>query len=669
MKLRTWFYVVVLAGAAPALAADTADLTAPRFGTWGFELSSRDTGVTPGDDFFRYANGTYLAKTEIPPDRTRFRVFDILTILSENRVRDILETAPEDSKIGAYYKAYMDEARVEQLGTAPLDADLARLRAVASHEDLAALMGEHKGFGGGIFGIGIGADEKDPGRYAVGLGTGGFTLPDRDYYLKESFAPVKAKYQAYVAQMLDLAGWPEAKTRAADIVAFETRMAEASWTRAELRDRDKTYNPMSSAELQTYGAGFDFKRFLIAADLSDVGRIVLEDNTAVPRKAAIFAETPLEILKAWRAFTAVEGAASVLPQRFVNAQFEFRNKTLGGQPELSPRWKRAVDATNGALGQAVGEIYVQRYFPPESKRAMQALVAYIKAAFAVRLEKLEWMSPETKREAREKLASFTVKIGYPDKWRDYSTLVVDPTDLYGNLSRSHTYYWNYSLARLNEPVDRLEWGMTPQTVNAYYNSTLNEIVFPAAILQPPFFDPKADPAVNYGGIGGVIGHEMSHGFDDQGRKSDGTGRLRDWWTAEDAAKFNAQAERLGAQYSAMEILPGEHINGQLTMGENIGDLGGLNVALEAYRISLKGKPAPVLDGITGQQRVFLAWAQVWRGKAREETKRQLLYTDPHAPMEARVNGVVRNIDAWYDAFGIKPGHKLYIAPADRVRIW
>jgi putative endopeptidase len=671
MKAKAWLCAAVLAAGVPvlALAVDPAALSAPRFGKWGFELSGRDAKTGPGDDFFRYANGVYLDKTEIPPDRTRFGVFDALRELSEQRVRGILEEAPVTSQIGAYYRAYLDEARVEMLGTAPLEADLGRVRAVASHQDLAALMGENKGFGGALFGAGISPDEKDPNRYAVSLGTGGYTLPDRDYYLKDSFAPIKAKYQAYIAQMLEMGGWPDPQTRAADIVAYETRIAEASWTRAEMRDRDKTYNPVQAADLQSLGVGFDFKRFLAASDLGDVPRIILEDNTAIPRKAAIFAATPIETLKAWYAFTVIDGAASVLPARFVEAKFAFRSKTLEGQPEQQPRWKRAVNATNYALGEEVGKIYVAHYFPPESKRAMQELVDNLKAAFAARLTRLEWMGPETKKQAHDKLSNFGVKIGYPDKWRDYSSLVVDAGDLYGNVSRSRAYYWNYQRARLDKPVDRLEWGMTPQTVNAYYNSTLNEIVFPAAILQPPFFDPKADAAINYGAIGGVIGHEMSHGFDDQGRKSDATGRLRDWWTAEDAAKFEERAARLGAQYSAMELLPGEHINGQLTMGENIGDLGGLNVALEAYQMSLKGKSAPRLDGVTGVQRVFLAWAQVWRTKIRDEALRQQLYTDSHSPAQARVNGVVRNMDAWYDAFGVKPGDKLYVPPGDRVRIW
>jgi len=372
------------------------------------------------------------------------------------------------------------------------------------------------------------------------------------------------------------------------------------------------------------------------------------------------------------AFHTTESVAPLLPKRFVDAQFEFRSKELAGQPEQRARWKRAVAATDGALGEAVGEIYVERYFPASAKAQMLELVGNIKTALGHRIENLEWMSPDTKKQALDKLAHFTVKIAYPDKFRDYSKLEISPTDLYGDVKRARQFEWNREVARFRQAVDRTEWGMTPQTVNAYYNSTLNEIVFPAAILQPPFFDPKADPAVNYGGIGGVIGHEISHGFDDQGRKSDGNGVLRDWWTTDDAKGFQARADRLGAQYSANAPIagkPNEHINGKLTMGENIGDMGGINLALDAYHASLKGKPAPVIDGLTGDQRVFLGWAQVWKAKAREDALIQQLHTDPHSPSTARVNEVVRNVDAWYAAFDVKPGDKLYLAPADRVHIW
>jgi putative endopeptidase len=664
-----------------AFAADTPapSLASPHYGTWGFDPAALDKSVKPGDDFYEYANGNALKTMEIPSDRTRFGNFDVLSVLSENRVHKILDDAaakPADArevKIGAYYKAFMDEARIETLGAAPLQKDLDKVRALKTHEDLAAFMGTaYHGAADTIFGGGIGADAKDPTHYAFQMGTRGIGLPDKDYYLKPAFAETKAKYQAYVAQMLTLAGWPEPEANAKAIVEFETKMAEASWDRAERRNRDKTYNPTTPKDLPAYAPGFDWNRYFAAVDVPGLDKVILSDNTAFPTKAKIFAETPVETLKAWEAFHITDEAAALLSKPFVDARFEFRNKTLAGQPELAPRWKRAVGAVDGALGEAVGEEYVKRYFPASAKAQMLELVGNIKVALHHRIEGLEWMSPATKTKALDKLDHFTVKIAYPDQWRDYSALLVTADDLYGDVKRSREFEWKRDVARFRGPVDRKEWGMTPQTVNAYYNSTMNEIVFPAAILQPPFFDPKADPAVNYGGIGGVIGHEISHGFDDQGRKSDGMGRLTDWWTAEDAAKFKERTDRLGAQYSANHPLashPDEHIIGANTMGENIGDMGGINLALDAYHASLHGKPAPVIDGLTGDQRVFLAWAQVWRSKIRENALIQQLHTDPHSPSTARVNEVVRNVDSWYTAFNVKPGEKLYLAPKDRVHIW
>jgi putative endopeptidase len=661
------------AASAPDPAISTAT---PHYGTWGFDTAGEDTSVKPGDNFFDYANGDYLKKAEIPADRTRFGNFDQLSILSETRVHAILEQEAAhpgptlaDHKIGALYSAFMDQARIDRLGARPLQPDLDRVKAATSRADIAALMGAtNTRFGSSLVAVRIMPDAKDPSRYAVYMGQSGLGLPDRDYYLKPAFAAKKAAYQVYVAKMLDLAGWPDAADAAKAIVAYETEVADASWTRAERRDRDKTYNPTTVEELAKQAPGFDYHSFLVGAELPHVDRVVVAESTAIPKLAAIFAHTDLATLKAWEAFSIIDAAAPDLSAPFVQARFEFRSHTLSGQPELQVRWKRAVATENATLGEAVGKIYVARYFPPESKAEMEQLVGNLKDAFHARIEKLTWMSPATKQQALEKLAAFGVKIGYPAKWKTYD-FKVSPTDLYGDVERGEAWEWRYRVARLNGPVDRAEWGMTPQTVNAYYNATLNEIVFPAAILQPPFFDPKADPAINYGGIGGVIGHEMSHGFDDQGRKSDGTGRLRDWWTADDAAKFEVQSKKLGDQYSAFEPLPGAHVNGQLTMGENIGDMGGINLALDAYHHYLDGRPAPVIDGLTGDQRVFLGWAQVWREKAREDALRQQLVTDPHSPAEERVNAVVRNVDAWYSAFDVKPGDKLYVAPADRVRIW
>jgi putative endopeptidase len=525
------------------------------------------------------------------------------------------------------------------------------------------------GFGGSIFGAYVSDDAKDPKHYAVYLTQAGLGLPDRDYYLQASFAPQRAGYEAYVARMLTLAGWPDPARSAKAIVALETEIAQVSWTRADRRDDDKTYNPVETAKLPQFAPGFPWQAFMKAAHLAKADRVVVAENTAFPKIAAIYAKTPIETLKAWQAFHLADQAAPYLSKAFDEAHYDFRDKMLSGQPQQRPRWKRATTLVDSQIGEALGQLYVAAYFPPESKAKMQALVSDILTAMGARIEKVSWMGPDTKQKALEKLSKFHVKIAYPDKWRDYSGLLLKDGDLYGNVERAIAFDWDYRVNRLGGPVDESEWGMTPPTINAYFSSTKNEIVFPAAILQPPFFDPDGDPAINYGGIGGVIGHEITHGFDDQGRKTDGDGRLSNWWTAEDAVKFQVQAAKLGKQYSADEILPGAHINGDLTMGENIADLGGLLLALDAYHVSLHGKPAPVIDGLTGDQRVFLGWAQVWRGKYRDDRMRQQLVSDPHSPPQARVNYPVRNIDAFYDAFGVKPGDKMYVPPADRVRIW
>ena len=654
------------------------DLATPHYGTWGYDETGRDAAVKPGDDFFKYASGSYLKTLEIPSDRSRFGNFDVLSDLSQRRVRGVLEAASanrtaargEEAQIGAYYRAFMDEKRIEALGTAPLKPDLDAIRAARTREDIAAVMGRApKSLPNSIFAVFISADDKDPDHYAVGLSQGGLSLPDRDYYLDAKFADKKAAYVAYVTKLLDMAGWSDPSASAKAVVAFETEIAEVSWTRAERRDPDKTYNPMTPAELAKNAPGFPWATFLRSADLGGIKRIVIAESTAIPKVATLFARTPVSTLQAWEAFTVVDNAAAYLPDRFVQARFDFRSKTLAGTPELTPRWKRAVNTVEGGMGEAVGRVYVSRYFTPEAKAKMEGLVADLRAAFKARIDRLDWMSPKTKAEAQAKLANYRIKIGYPSKWRDYSALRLREDDLVGNVIRSGAFEWAYEVGRLNKPVDREDWSMTPQTVNAYNNPVMVEVVFPAAILQPPFFDPSADPAINYGGIGGVIGHEMTHGFDDQGRKYSPMGKLDNWWTEDDAKRFEAEAKKLGVQYSAFEPLPGAKVNGELTMGENIADLGGLLLALDAYHRSLDGKPAPVIGGLTGDQRVFLGWAQVWRQKYRDDALRQQVVSDPHSPPEFRVNGVVRNIDAWYQAFDIKPGDKLYVAPADRVHIW
>jgi len=670
---------VVLFPQAKLLAApDTAaDVATPHYGTWGYDPTGEDTKVSPGADFFDYANGAWYARTQIPADRVRFGNFDRLNVLSENRVRLIMEQAaagqstdPDAQRIGAAYRAFMDEALVNKLDAAPLGPDLAAIRAEQSKEDVARQMGQAAyGMQSAIFSLGIDADAKDPNRYTVYMDARGLGLPDRDYYLKPDFAQKKADYQAYVTKLLGAIGWADPAASAAAVVDFEGKLADAEWPRADRRNPDKTYNPTTVEGLATYAPGFDFRTFLSSAGLGSRQTVVLVSNTAFPKYGQIFQAAPLETLKAWQAFHLVDNAAPMLSDRFVQARFAFRNHDLAGQPELQPRWKRGVAFVDGAVGEAVGRLYVARYFTPEAKAKIDDLVNNLKLALHDRIEHATWMSPETKAKAELKLSKFTVKIGYPVKWIDYSTLVMKPDDLYGDAVRATAFEWNREVKRIDEPVDKLEWGMTPQTVNAYYNPSANEIVFPAAILQPPFFDPDADPAVNYGGIGAVIGHEMTHGFDDQGRKYDGDGRLDNWWTDEDAKLFEAQAARLGAQYSAFEPQPGAHIKGDLTMGENIADLGGLLTALDAYHASLHGKPAPVIDGLTGDQRFFLGYAQIWREKIRDDYARQLIVADPHSPSKYRVIGTVRNVDAWYVAFAIKPTDPMYVAPDQRVRIW
>jgi putative endopeptidase len=666
-----------------ALAAGPSDqVSAERpgaaYGRWGFDGSGIDPAVRPGDDFFDYVNGAWLARTAIPADKSRFGMFDGLTDQTQEQVRAIVSEAAASGaapatnagKIGGLYNAFMDEGRIERLDLAPVAADLAEIRNAATRTGIAILTGRSKrGFGGSLFNLSVNDDEKEPDRSTLHASQGGLSLPDRDYYLRDSFRDKKTAFRTYVARLLDMAGWPEPDARADDVVAFETRIAEASWSRAESRDRDKTYNPLTLAELDALAPDFPWGPWLDAAGVREARTIVVRQNSAFPKLAKVFAETPVATLQAWTAFRAVDQAAPYLSSRFVTARFEFRGKALVGQAEEQPRWRRALQLINSSISEAVGQEYVARHFPPASKARVEELVGDVKRAMRARIENLSWMSPGTKARALEKLDLFAVKIGYPDKWRDYTALAIDPADLVGSVHRAAAFRWDDDMARLDKPVDRQEWSVNPQTVNAYYASTRNEIVFPAAILQPPFFDPNADMAINYGGIGGVIGHELTHGFDDQGRKSDGHGVLADWWQPADAAKFAAEAAKYGAQYDAYEVTPGLHVKGSQTMGENIADLGGILLAVDAYRASLHGLPAPVLDGTTGDQRVFLGWAQVWRSKSRADALRQQVTSDSHSPARFRVDGPLRNVDAWYDAFGVTPGDRLYLAPEERVRIW
>jgi predicted metalloendopeptidase len=667
------------ATAAPATATTSAPPTKAAIGDFGLDLSGGNPRVKAGDDFFSYANGSWYDGFTIPSDHASFGPFDRLDELSKERVRGIIEQAAAaqaaagtpEQQIGDYYAAYMDQAAIEAKGLAPAQADLQRIAAARTHADIARLFGE-PGFAS-LFDVQLPPDFRNPDRYSVFISESTLGLPDRDYYLKDDpqLKALRAEYVAYIAQMLTLSGVAEAsaQAQAGEIMAFETAAAKVQWPIEKRRDVDAIYNPRTKAQLLTFAPGFPWQTFLEAQQLGARQDVVLGELGAIRDLAALFGRTDVSTLQAFLRFHYLSSHAAYLPKRFDEARFAFYGKTMRGQPQQRERWKRAVDAVDDAIGESVGRLYVARYFPPESKAKMQQLVADLEAALNERIDALDWMTRETKARAHEKLAAFTPKIGYPDKWKDYSSLVIRRDDLLGNVRRSAEWQWNYQVARLDKPVDRSEWQMTPQEINAYYNPSNNEIVFPAAILQPPFFDPNADAAVNFGAIGAVIGHEIGHGFDDQGRKFGPDGAMKDWWTAQDAQVFTERTARLIREFNAFEALPGLKVNGANTIGENIGDLGGLNMAHEAYRISLKGQAAPVIDGLSGDQRFFLAYAQVWREKYRDGALRELVMTDVHSPSQFRVNGPLPNIDAWYTAFDVQPGDKLYIAPADRVRIW
>ena len=650
---------------------------APAIGTFGFDVAGMDTSVRPGQDFNQFANGTYLRNTPIPADKSSYGAFHMLNDQAQIDLRALVDesaanpsASPDAARIGNFYGSFMDEATIERLAATPLQADLAQVRAADTREKMAAFMGTTQGgFGVNLFGVSVFEDLREPNKNSAYVSQGGLGLPDRDYYLEASFAEQKAAYQAYVAKALELAGWANPEQAAADVVAFETRIAEQHWTQVQSRQLDKIYNATTLTDLAASAPGFDWAGWARGAGVSNVPTLIATTNTALPGMARVYAETPIETLQSWQAFHIVNQAAPYLSKAFVDANFDFYGKTLSGSQENQPRWKRGVALVDGALGEVLGKEYVARHFPAESKAQMEELVANLRLAMTARLQRLDWMSEETRQQALYKMSKFNVKIGYPEQWRVYDGLELVPGDLYGNVERSSAFEWAYNLGKLDRPVDPLEWGMTPQTVNAYYNPPRNEIVFPAAILQAPFFDPNADPAINYGGIGAVIGHEITHGFDDQGRKVDGDGVLRDWWTAEDGAKFEQRAAVLGAQYSALSPIEGATVNGDLTMGENIADLGGLLMALDAYHLSLNGQPAPVINGLTGDQRVFLGWAQVWRNNSRDEYLRNQVTTDPHAPAQYRAAVPPRNIDAWYAAFGVQPGDEQYLAPEARARIW
>jgi putative endopeptidase len=657
------------AAKAPAPAADAA--AGPEIGDFGFDMAGMDRGVKPGDDFYAYANGTWAKTTAIPADKSNYGMFTALADLSQQRTREILDAAKgnPDSMIGRAYASYLDGAGVEAKGLAPIEPWLTKVRAV-DKAGLAALLAEADCNGiSHFFGGYVGQDDKNPDVYIYTMVQGGIGMPDRDFYLKggDRNTALQAAYLRHLENILTLAGEKDAAARARALYDFEKRIAEVHWDKNDSGDATKVYNKMTIAQLAQAAPGFDWTTFIRGIGVKEDSLLVSQPS-AFTGEAKLIAEAPIGVIRDALLVRSLDDFADVLPDAVAQEAFAFHGTALSGTPQMQERWKRAVDFVSDHMGEAVGKDYVAKYFPPETKAAMDGLVKNVLAALDERIGHLTWMQPETKVKAKRKLANFTTKIGYPDRWKDYSTLEIRADDLFGNALRANQFAHDDNISRLGGPIRRWEWGMTPMTVNAYANFGMNEIVFPAAILQPPFFDPKADAAINYGGIGAVIGHEISHHFDDQGAKYDETGKLSDWWTPADVAAFDAAGKALVAQYDAYEVLPGEHLDGTFTLGENIGDLAGLTIAYDAYKASLGGKEAPVIDGLTGDQRFFLGWAQVWRRNYREQNLSQRITTDPHSPSIQRA-WVSRNLDPWYKAYQVKPGQKLYLAPKDRVRIW
>ncbi|HEX8441196.1 M13 family metallopeptidase [Archangium sp.] len=663
-----------------ATAQPSVQASTPR--TLGVDTKYFDSSVRPQDDFFRYVNGTWLKTVQMPADKARYGSFIELRDKSEAALRSIIEETAaiqgkkdgtDAQKVGDLYQSFMDTERIQALGIEPVRGDIDRIAALRDKQQLPELFAELMRTGTPTpFVFFVGQDAKQADRYIAYANQSGLGLPDRDYYFKTEprFVETRAAYVSYVETLLRLAGEKDPAGAAKAILALETSLAEKQWDRVRNRDREATYNLKSVAELDKLTPGFSWTRFVKAVDAEKTPAVIVRQPDYFQALDAVLASTPLPTLKQYLTFKLLDSHAPLLSSPFEEAHFLFRGKTLQGLQENRPRWKRGVEAVDSSLGEAVGRLYVERNFSPESKARMQVLVKNLQTAFKQGIDQLEWMSPATKAQAQAKLAKFNVKIGYPEKWRDYSAVVIKKDDLVGNMKRADEFEFRRIIGKLGKPIDRGEWGMTPQTVNAYYSSTMNEIVFPAAILQPPFFNPEADDATNYGAIGGVIGHEISHGFDDQGSRSDGDGNLRDWWTPEDKAAFQQRTGMLTEQYAAFSPLPGMNVNGKLTLGENIGDLSGLTVAFKAYKLSLGSQQqAPVIEGFTGDQRFFLGWAQVWRTLHRDDALRQILLTDSHSPGEYRVNGVVRNMPEFYSAFGVKEGDGAFLPPEKRVKIW
>jgi len=673
---------------ADAKAASGQSATAP---VSGVILGNLDRSVRPQDDFYRFVNGTWLEKTQIPPDRSNYGTFQVLQDSIQQNLRAIAESAAADpgkagsdrQLVGDLFASYMDEAAAERAGPAALAAEFAAIDAIKDAGALIDYFGrtqrrfvypplgmEWCGAAAPLAAT-VNGDAKDPGVNALYVDQFGLGMPDRDYYLENEarYAEIRGKYESYIRDLLTMAGRDGAAVSAKAVLALETRLAGVQWPKVELRDPVKAYNPYDLKAAAALTPGFDWPRWLAAAGIPATSTLIIGQPSYFEGMAAALREVPLDVWKDYLRVRVADDYAPLMGGKFEQAAFEFRERTLAGLQQMRPRWERGLQQVEFVMGEPLGRLYVAKHFPPDAKAHMDALVQNLLATFAASIDELDWMGPATRRAAHDKLAKFTVKIGYPDKWQPLPDVTVRRDALVANVMALREANRVREFADVGRPVDRSRWRMTPQTVNAYYSPLTNEIVFPAAILQPPFFDARADDAVNYGGIGAVIGHEASHGFDDQGRKFDGDGALRDWWTADDDAKFQGRSSRLVDQYASFSPLAGTNVNGNLTLGENIGDLSGLTVAYKAYRRSLAGREAPLLDGFTGDQRFFIGWAQVWPRKFREEELRKRLLTDPHSPTEYRVNGVVRNMPQFDSAFDVRPGDKLYLPPDLRVTIW
>ncbi|WP_374549307.1 M13 family metallopeptidase [Flavobacterium sp.] len=646
----------------------------------GISKKDMDTLINPGDDFDAYVNGNWNKTTKIPADKSSYGAFDMLLDKSEKDVKAIIEEAAKGNnaegsdaqKIGDFFASYMDRKERDAIGLKPLQKEFAAVDAITDYNSLASYFGEANRKGYSIpFSFSVYNDFKDPNKYSLVTWQGGISLPDRDYYLSndEAMLKIRTAYKTHLEKMLQLAGIEKPTENAAKVFALETEIAKIHQRKEDNRDMVKLYNPYKVEDFKTLMPQFNWNAMMEKAGVAKEKSAIIAQVDYLKNLDGLIQKTPIDTWKTFLKWGIINNSCTYLTTELDKQQFEFNGKILNGTEKQREDWKRAVATVSNGLGEMIGKLYVEKHFTPEAKERMTKMVKNLLKAYAESIKKLDWMSEATKKEALKKVDKFIVKIGYPDKWKDYSSVKINKKDLFGNVQRANEFEYNRNLAKLGKPVDKTEWGMTPQTVNAYYNPSVNEIVFPAAILQPPFFDLEADDAVNYGGIGAVIGHEIGHGFDDQGSTFDGDGVMKNWWTEKDMAAFKAKTAALVEQYNSFEALPGLHVNGAFTLGENIGDLGGLSIAVKAYKESLQGKEAPVLDGFTGMQRVFLGWGKVWKEKIREEALRNQILADPHSPAKFRANGTVRNIPEFYEAFNVKPNNKLYLAPDKRVKIW